>query len=168
MPYENFIFTKKEFGDKFYNEDVFLDKINEVKNNLDKINLGLSRIKELKIKDFKEFEEYNILYTAYGMGGSYDFKSGNVIILLNNFKNIIHTIVHEIIHIGIEESWVKKLKLSHWEKEALVDGICKKYFSDILVDYKIKTNINQEIFELVIKNDLDELYQKLKYYKNNF
>ena len=96
------------------------------------------------------------------MGGSYDFNFGNITILLSNYKDILHTIIHEIIHIGIEESWVEKNKLSHWEKEALVDGICYKYFSDILTDYEIQKKIDKRIFDLVMKNDLDELFKKIK------
>jgi len=37
-------------------------------------------------------------------------------------------IIHEIIHLGIEESIVRKDKLSHSEKERLVNKIYQKYF----------------------------------------
>jgi hypothetical protein len=44
----------------------------------------------------------------------------------------------------------------------LVDGICQKYFFGILVNYEIQKNIDKNIFDLVQKTELNELYEKIK------
>ena len=42
------------------------------------------------------------------------------------------TIIHEIVHIGIEEPIVRKYNLDQWQKERVVDLICKLYLKDII------------------------------------
>lgn len=91
---------------------------------------------------FKLFSEYHVVITPYGPGGSYHTNTGMVIIALYRvrdrckrpaFHTIVHEIVHEIVHIGIEENIVQKYRLSHWEKERLVDLICSKFL--LIPDY---------------------------------
>jgi hypothetical protein len=64
----------------------------------------------------------------YGLGGRYNLSTATVTLLTTEFlkKPASETILHEIVHIGIEETIVNKYRLSHWEKERLVDLICMK------------------------------------------
>lgn len=50
--------------------------------------------------------------------------------------NKLTTIIHEIVHMGIENTIVKRYNLSHSEKEYVVDMICSEYLK--LPKYKIQ------------------------------
>jgi len=80
-------------------------------------------------------------------------------------KNPVETVIHEITHIGIEESIVEKYKLNHWEKERLVDLIVKIIFKEELPDYNLQKNecteLDQYIEVEAIKN-LPEVISKFK------
>jgi len=80
---------------------------------------------------------YYIFLTKYGVGGSY--KTPDKIILNINKKKsgfIITTIIHEIIHLSIE-GFIQKNKISHWQKERLVDLIMAELFPKIAKPQKL-------------------------------
>lgn len=84
-----------------FNEQAFFKKLNDVfGNNISK--------------------EVHVYLIAYGVYGSYNLP--NTIFLRFNQKNIVKTIIHEIIHLLIEEK-IQKYKIEHWEKERIVDLI---------------------------------------------
>ncbi len=64
-------------------------------------------------------------FTIYGPGGSYSTPNKMIIMLKNNPQQIVKTIIHETIHLIIEEPFIKKFNISHWEKEFIVDELCK-------------------------------------------
>lgn len=106
---------------------------------------------------FKIFPQYEIMLTRYGPGGSYRANTGQIIMLTNangTFKltNPVHTAIHEIIHIGIEEILVQEYKLTHWEKERLVDLMCTRLFPDLLLGYKQQPIDDKQIDSYVINN----------------
>jgi len=73
-------------------------------------------------------EEYIIFLTKYGVGGSYELPNKIVINFYNKkIPDILKTIIHEIIHLSIENI-ISKFNISHWEKERLVDLIFLKMF----------------------------------------
>jgi len=89
------------------------------------IKKGFSEIRQKfckKIKNVfgKDFDVIKIFLTNYGVGGSY--KLPNEIILKFPFKKGAKGVAHEIIHLLIQED-VIKYKISHWEKERIVDLI---------------------------------------------
>jgi len=94
--------------------------------------------------EFKIFSTYNVVFTQYGTGGSYDPDIGRVTLFTNKqgeFKNYNmpgNTIMHEIVHMGIEKSIVQKYKLSHGLKERIVDIITFLVFKDNLPEYKVQ------------------------------
>ncbi len=69
-------------------------------------------------------QKIKVSFTAYGPGGMYVLPDSVVVMLKDSPQEIIQTILHEGIHLVIEEPFVKKYKLSHWEKEAVVDTLC--------------------------------------------
>lgn len=90
---------------------------------------------------FKLFEQYTIQFTLYGTGGSYDPDTGNITILTNQdgqfrrYSQPANTIIHEVIHIGVENSIVQKYQLTHVVKEDLIDAMVLLLFSQKLPNY---------------------------------
>ena len=123
---------------------------------------------------FKTFKEYSICITLYGTGGMYDEESGSIIIRVNSNgipnivrKNVVHTFVHEMVHIGIEKNIVQHIGLSHWEKEFLVDSICNIYFGDLLVGYTIQQPgyAHKSMLDFVNKDSIEtNLIEAIKQY----
>ncbi|NRB62091.1 MAG: hypothetical protein HRU40_03495 [Saprospiraceae bacterium] len=121
--------------------------------------------------DFKHYETYTIRFTRYGSGGSYDTQTGTITLMttptgtFKNYRNPINTIIHEIVHLGIEESLVQKHQLPHPLKERLVDTIIKILFGDRLPNYKIQNmgyeSLNNHIRETIDLVDLEIALAKL-------
>jgi len=116
----------KEFDEKKYEE-----KANQIVPDF-------LRIKEQFFKKLKEvFDKdvpttFFIYLTNYGLNGSYNLP--NIIVFNINSKRGFKTIVHEIIHLLIED-WVQGYRIRHWEKERIVDLILNsKEFS--FLEYK--------------------------------
>lgn len=134
------------------------------KNN-DTLLTVLARFQILSKKyGFKTFSQYKIIPILYGPGGRY-YEDSGVIQLMVNDKGIpnstrgtLETIIHEMVHIGIEDIIVRTLQLTHWEKEGLVDLICSLYFKDFLPIYKLQPSGDKNIQAFItydnICNDL--------------
>ncbi|MFA4833402.1 MAG: hypothetical protein WC619_00965 [Patescibacteria group bacterium] len=155
------------FKREVYDLDYFKNGLKTVIKGISLAEKAIKRMEKWKSWGFKLFPKYEIRLTAYGPGGSYDFDAGDIIIKTKKdgiFKrrNPIHTIVHEIVHIGIEECIIKKFKLTHIEKEGLVDAICANYFKDILIDYAIQERGDKNIFNIISENSIENLPKKLK------
>lgn len=136
---------KEEFRD---NKNIYINSLKEIK----KFKKGWKRVYNVlliikKDYNFKIFKNYNVRLTLYGTGGDYfpsygafDGKLRNqpgrtkklnksiILVRADLKKSFERIIIHEIIHLGIEDSIVRKNKLRHLEKEALVNRIYKKYF----------------------------------------
>lgn len=114
--------------------------------------------------DFKLFDTYDIVFTLYGTGGSYDPNTGTVTLFTTNegkfkkYKNPANTIIHEITHLGMEESIVQKYKLSHGLKERIIDRFVYLMFKEQLPNYKVQNMGNVKIDDyLKSKDDLKKL-----------
>ena len=136
-------FAKEEYKAEFFTQGVA-----HLESKRDLIEKCLERLQKYKeLWEFKTFEEYNICLTKYGPGGSYGSKIGKVTMLTRRNGSFIReaaedTVVHEIVHIGIQGCIVKKYSLTHWEKEAVVDLFVQILFGDLLVDYKTPNRAN--------------------------
>ncbi len=111
---------------------------------------------------FTLFPECAILLTRYGPGGSYNPDQGSVVLLTRldgTFKraNPLHSVLHEIVHIGIEFPIVKKYKLLQWEKERLVDRIVLEVFGSELHDYKPRVNGDRRLDAYLVGEWLQNL-----------
>ena len=74
---------------------------------------------------------YKVKLTKYGVSGSYNLPNKIVLnVREKGTKDLIRTIIHEIIHLAIEDLIIK-FKVSHWQKERLVDLICGKLSFDV-------------------------------------
>nr|WP_321236215.1 hypothetical protein [uncultured Psychroserpens sp.] len=114
--------------------------------------------------DFKMFDTYQINLTLYGPGGSYNPDEGSILIYttpngeFKQYKNPANTIIHEIVHIGIEASIVTKYNVPHTLKERIVDTFVFLHFNTHLPKYRIQDMGEKRIDQyLKTKADLKDL-----------
>jgi len=114
--------------------------------------------------------QYKIQLTIYGPGGQTDIYRGRIIMLVpkdgqftGNMKPI-HTILHETVHIGIEDNIIQRYSLSTtWVKERLVDQFVKKQFSAVIPDYPMQNFTSPAIDQMFENADvLDRLPQRVE------
>ncbi len=157
------------FNKEVYNSQFFEKGVKTVKKDIKIVEKAIKKMQKWKNWKFKLFPKYEIKLTAYGPGGSYDFNRGAVIMKTKEsgeFGRIpYHVIIHEIIHIGIEESIIKKFELTHLEKEGLVDSICSNYFDDLMIDYMVQSRGEKKVFNLISKENIMKLPKIIKEYK---
>ena len=109
-----------------FNQKEYEDKANELRQKWEeKKGDFLHRLASLGLP---LQSEYKLVFTKYGVGGSYGLPN----IIQINFeypieKETIAITLHEIIHLTIEEL-IKKYGIDHWEKERLVDLIYGKFY----------------------------------------
>lgn len=120
----------KEFIMSFqYSLDDYLEISTAVENEKSSITPILPHLTQWHAQwRFRIFSTYTVFLTHYGTGGSYIHTCGAVILRTDRYNDFA-TIIHEIVYIGIEEVIVNKYKLSHWEKERVVDLICRDILS---------------------------------------
>lgn len=158
------------FKNREYKEGFYTKGLNTIQEHLPPIEKKLGKLASLeKNWGFKLFPTYLVVLTKYGPGGSYDSINGRITMLTTvegSFKrpDPEHTILHEIVHIGIEDAIVKEYNLDHSEKERLVDLFIKKYYETELPDYKCQSigNANLDKYILDIKSLPEEIQDYVK------
>ena len=103
-------------------------------------------------------EEYTVRLVEYGVGGSYGLPN-TVILNIANLWGIgpIKTIIHEIIHLSIEELIIAH-KIEHWQKERIVD----RMFSVMVPDIQRKMqNISEDVV-ILVDGLFDEYYPDIE------
>ncbi|MFT5915151.1 MAG: hypothetical protein ACJAWV_001116 [Flammeovirgaceae bacterium] len=147
---------------KFFNQKDYkkaIEKVNEQQNLISSLVHQIFSEKENWDWEFNTFEKYKIIFTLYGTGGSYDPDQGTITLLTNregdfmNYKNPANTIIHEITHMGMEYSIVQKYKLSHGNKERLVDTFVSLMFGEQLPAYKIQNMGDAKIDDYLTKKE---------------
>ncbi len=118
---------------------------------------------------FKLLEHYDVILTRYGVGGQYDPMNGKLFLKTNpdgHFKRSdpAHTLIHEIIHIGIDEDIIKAYHLTHWEKERVVDLICALKFDGLIKNYKIQPWGEKNLDPLITKDSIMDLPNAIESY----
>lgn len=158
------------FQKEVYDPNFFKQGIITLENYRSIFNQAIPKFMDFRKKwDFKIFPQYNVLLTRYGPGGSYNPDQGTIIMLTDiDGKFPVfrpdETIVHEIIHLGIEENIVNFFKLNHLEKETLVDLICILKFKDILPNYQIQSISNPNISKYLTSKSVDNLPKTIQSY----
>ncbi len=94
--------------------------------------------------------QYRIFFTKYGTGGSYDMPD-TVIVNLNKVSGIsmVKTVVHEIIHLGIEK-YIDEYAIDQPTKERIVDLFFVKNFP--------RMAILQNVYMLMDTSSIDQAF----------
>lgn len=125
---ENDIFelADQEFPDKLV-IDVKNKVILEIQRYKDSIDLYIKSI------PYKAPEEVRIILTQYGVGGSYNVYSSEIVINIKYKFDFMSLIMHELTHILVDKELVYKFNLDHDEKENLIKWLLSN--SLILKDF---------------------------------
>jgi len=125
------------------------------------VNRMLARIIEgPKNWHFQHFPTHQITLTLYGPGGSYHPHDGSILLFttpfgsFKSYENPANTLIHELIHIGIEESIIQKYQLPHSLKERVVDNIVMLFFQKELPTYR-KQPMGNAAIDSLIRTDAD-------------
>ena len=176
----------KRFVDEIYKPLDLTPLQKLLTDNLELLKTALDSLRKLKEKwGFKISPQYTIFPTLYGVGGSYNASLGYI-----NLKIYVtgpqtyqlppfpETIIHEMIHIGIEDIIVKQFRLTQWETEGLVDLIAELYLNirDFLPNYKnqipdskIQPADNKRIREFItLEKICDNLPEAIKEYVTRY
>lgn len=130
------------FADDVYRSSHYENGLNNLKSRLQSIQNAVEKLRELKsLWGFEIYNHYDVILTLYGPGGLFYPDTGQVFIKTSKAgefarKNPAHTVVHEMVHLGIHRSIIKRYHLNHHEKEKVVDYICTNFLADVLTDYK--------------------------------
>ena len=115
--------TSDEFTEKEYKE-----KVGELERGWRKEKDNF--LEKLATLSLPIQDEYEILFTRYGVGGSYGLPNQiQINIDYPRARDLSSTVFHEIIHLTIEKL-IKEHNIDHWTKERLVDLIFGKFFLD--------------------------------------
>lgn len=164
------LFQKEIYDPDFFKQGIFL-----LKNYQSMFKKAISRFAQMNKKwGFKIFPKYRVLLTRYGLSGAYYPHEGKVIMMLGadgTFEKTLdpgETVIHEIIHTGIEENIINHFNLDHWEKERIVDLICILKFGDLLPNYQIQQQGNKNIDSYISLTSIDQLPQTMEKYVTDF
>lgn len=104
------------------------------------VSIGFKDIQ--KEPSFHLEDEYNVVLTKYGVGGSYNPALNQVIVkVFSRSKGGTSGIIaHEIIHMTIQHL-IDEYHVRHWRKERLVDLLMEHYFPGL----KEMQNINEDV-----------------------
>ncbi len=152
---KNFTLEDEDFSDdnikntivEEYNETDYKKVADTVNEQWLKFSPRLEKyFSETKIK----FEDaYEIKLTKYGVAGSYNLPSTVIANIQAHYDaGLVKTIIHEIIHLSIQEL-IEKYEVEHWEKERIVDLIVFKIVPEIakMQNISIDTKPIDEGFE---------------------
>ncbi|OHB25555.1 MAG: hypothetical protein A2542_00895 [Parcubacteria group bacterium RIFOXYD2_FULL_52_8] len=91
-----------------------------------------ARMTQEAIPGGRRLGSVRITITHYGVGGSYDTRTNEIIINTATKAPELYsfTLAHESVHLMIE-GFIKKYAVSHWRKERLVDLIVAENFSEL-------------------------------------
>lgn len=142
-----------------YNEEDFRIKEVYLLENWDKVVNGVSA--ELARTSLNIRDTHTIYLTKYGVGGSYNYPD-TVIVNARSFgQGLLRKVFHEMVHLMIHQ-WIIKYKVSHWQKERIVDLLMIKFVPQISRNQQIPAEIADPVdrvfnecypdIELVIKN----------------
>ena len=156
-------YLKNMFYTEIYDSTAYDKGLKEVQKTRELVEASFEKLAVLHENwDFKLMQQYKVILTLYGPGGSYDPSIGQIIIKTTSegikLFDPEETIIHEIVHIGIQENIVQMYNLTQNEKERLVDLICSIYLKELLPLYKMQErgdkNVDSFVTEEAIKKNL--------------
>lgn len=152
------------FASQEYREDYYQKATHYLQERIHAIEQKISKPFDTwkQLWDFKTFPVYQILFTKYGTGGTFDEHAGSVLMRVlqdGSFPfpfSMENNTIHEEVHIGIQENIVDRFKLTHLEKEILVNRICMVQFGGTIFDYSARTDdySSHELYQAVTPESL--------------
>lgn len=127
---------------KEYDQQTFKEMETSILNQWESAADGFKKLQT--VLGIKLRDNYKVILTKYGSGGSYDTATGTLFVNISpprNVERIRVTIIHEIVHMAIQYL-VDKYKVLHWRKERLVDLLLKRCFPTLHADQKIKEDVS--------------------------
>ena len=131
--------------DSVYQKADYQKGYDKIEQDLTLVNRMIGEIDPSKFDwSFKEFERYAVNLTLYGPGGSFDPTAGSILIFttpggqFKGYDKPTATLIHEIVHIGIDESIISKYNVPHPLKERIVDTFVELHFGKYLPEYRIQ------------------------------
>lgn len=131
--------------DTIYRASDYEKGFEKVSGDIDRLNAMIGQLASKQFPwGFHIPEVYDVELTLYGPGGSYNPENGVVLIYTTpagNFKQhegAVNTLIHEIVHIGIETSIIQKYNVPHALKERIVDQMVSLMFRGELEGYMIQ------------------------------
>lgn len=104
--------------------------------------------------EFKSFPEYNIRITQFGPGGSYCNNSGKIVMKWSKcIQEPLKVILHEMFHIGIENSIIQKFGVQHDVKERIVDSFLEHNMKKLIPDHKMQKIGNRMVDPYLVEED---------------
>ena len=141
-----------------YHESDYKQGYEKILAQKDLLNKMIHKISKCESNwNFKMFPTYQINLTLYGTGGSYNPDDGSIIIFttrdgkFKQYDNPANTLIHEIVHIGIENSIIQKYNIDHGTKERMVDLLVLLHFKKHIPGYR-KQNMGNEKLDSYLKN----------------
>lgn len=150
----------KKSVDEEYSENDFKIQEAYLLNNWHKVIDEASA--ELVKTSLRPLDTYTIYLTKYGVGGSYSYPNSVIVNIQSRYeKGLLRVVFHEIVHLMIQQ-WVIEYKISHWQKERIVDLLTMKFAPLVSKTQQIPAEITEPVdkifneyypdVELVIKN----------------
>jgi hypothetical protein len=138
---------QKIFFSEIYDSNSYSQGLKESSSSKETIEKALRKLILLKKNwGFNLMPKCQVLLTLYGVGGNYDCDTNWIFIKttpkgISSYNSPSTSIIHEMVHIGIEKNIVQKFKLTWMEKEHLVDMICSIYLKEFLPKYTFQTEV---------------------------
>jgi len=140
-------------GDFIVSEKIFMTIEKELTELLDRHEVAINKF--FANFEYDVPENIKVYFTSYGNGGSYYVPNGMSILITNSILDILRIIIHETIHLIIEKPFIRENKIPHFQKEMVVDILCRSsLLADVIKDSKI-----QKVSEKIPR----ELIEKLRF-----
>ncbi len=172
---DDFVALKLYMRDHVYNESDYLPGKQAIVSKLSLLNDMITQIiAQDRNWHFKTFPKYMVRLTLYGPGGSYNPDDGSILIFttkkggFKQYSDPANTIIHEVVHIGIEHSIVQNFNVPHGLKERIVDIFVLLNFEHILPKYKKQPMGDEQLDRLLVeKGDLRNLAKVIETFWQN-
>lgn len=103
---------------------------------------------ELSKTSLQPLGTYTIYLVRYGVGGSYHYPDSVTVNISSKYeKGLLRTVFHEITHLMIHP-WISEYKVSHWQKERIVDLLTMKFTPQISKMQDIPAEVTEPVDEI--------------------
>ncbi|MEK6153212.1 hypothetical protein WIW50_08130 [Flavobacteriaceae bacterium 3-367] len=136
---------KKFMAQQVYRQANYENGVRQIEAQKELLHGMLGQLEAKRLPwGFKEFPVYKVLLSLYGSGGSYNPDTGAIVVLttveggFKQYRNPANTLIHEIVHIGLEYPIMEKYQVPHGLKERIVDRFVYLIFGEHLPEYKVQ------------------------------